>query len=145
MKRKRKGRVPPHLKKYLFKKGRRKVRAKKRKVSVTRKKLLRTRAKQWRAYAKKQPDAVVPERYRKRPRRYNPSGRMQAGGMRERYIIVAKRGPKTLRFTGTKFSDSGKATQFALKAQAMHTAKSLLSQYRILIKWDIYVKPHTGK
>lgn len=115
MAKRKKGVIPPHLKKYLFKKGR-----------AARRKVKR-----------------VVRRARSRLRRKNPSGLRHARRQLSRVvyaIITADRGKTRLTYDGRHFSRRHAPRKFPTLSMAEATARRLLKQYPVLRSYKVYVR-----
>lgn len=120
-----KGRVPPHLRAYLFKKGHRRTGARKKKTRLGKRK---PTARWGKIVAK------ADEMRRANVRKTNP--RRALSGFR----LFAKKGSKgpAMHFDGEKFSNNGRAKVFATKEAAARVAQSLFNQFAILRGYKFY-------
>lgn len=110
---KRRRKVPPQLRPYLFTKGRRKGRRKgKIKRVVRRHRVMRVRR-----------------------RRRNP---LQAPSV-QHFIFARRGGGQRLHYNGEKFTTNGAPAYFRYKAQAETIARELLRKFPVLRTYDVYV------
>lgn len=130
----RKGVVPPQLRKFLFKKGHKAVRRKaprksRRKRTRVRAPAIRTPAQKrtFLAYARSR-GAVVGRRRRRNP---------VAG----RYIITAEKGRLKLHYNGSKMTDRGRSKKYPSQIAAKTHALQLVHRYPVLNSWSVYVRP----
>lgn len=125
-KRARKSRVPPQLRRYLFRRGHGPVK--------------RTRR---RSYGKKRVSAQQLGRMRAAQRRKrNP---LQAPAPASHFIFARRGGGKRLHYNGVKMTSNGKPVYFTSKVQAEVTAKNLIRKFPILRTYDVYVTDRRTK
>lgn len=118
MKRKRHKRVPPQLRAYQFRKGRRAPGAR-----VRRARSVRRRTKR-----------VI-------RRRRNP---LQAPAV-QHFIFARRGGGARLHYNGEKFTSNGKPAYFTYKTQAEGIARELIRKYPVLRTYDVYVSDTSRK
>jgi hypothetical protein len=131
----RKGRVPPHLRKYLFKKGHRGARRARRRNPARTKR----RATGLRTY--EQRITTVKRRKNPKRRRRNPS---RARGW---MLIAQGPGGRRLKYDGTKFSDHATHPRSYPNIGAARVAATALRRAygSVLHRYSLYAAPMMGK
>lgn len=116
-----KGVIPPHLKKFLFKKGRHKRVAARR--TVARRKPVKRRI------------------IKKRARKVNPS----LASRQYIKLIAFRAGGPAMHFDGKKFTTNGKPLPFTNEGAAQNIAQLLANQFPILHKYKFRTEPMYSK
>jgi hypothetical protein len=136
--RRRKGRVPPHLRRYLFKKGHRGARRARRRNPARKKRSgagLRTY---------EQRITTVKRRKNPKRRRRNPSRSARARGW---MLIAQGPGGRRLKYDGVKFSDHAKHPRSYPNIGAARLAATALRRAygSVLHRYSLYAAPMMGK